>query len=178
MRSKRSGGSTLLRDPFAVLGASGVLLPVLLSGYNSVLVLGEEYGGQHWDQLRILLKLAALALCALCLLQPLKKLYKVVRGARRRSQMLQHLPGPSYGLLGILPLIKQRHDVHRLVTEWAEVSQAAAHAMQKFYSTPMMVDLSYCQDHDLHLKESLRKVVCMQEYGPIFRVRVVLFQVS
>ena len=110
----------------AVLGAASVLLPVLLSGYNSVLYAFEELGGRQFGSVRLLPRLAALCLCAVCLFRPLRKLYKVVSSARRRSKMLQHLPGPSYGILGILPLLRQRHDVHRMVTEWAEVCHAPA----------------------------------------------------
>ena len=165
----RSGGSTVLRDPMAVLGAASVLLPALLSGYNGLLSILEDYGGQSLGQLRLLLKLAALCLVAACVCKPLTKLCKVVSGARRRSKMLRHLPGPSYGLLGILPLLRRRHDVHRMVTEWAEVRFPV-------HYNPLRPDCDSSAS-SASSSNSVTTQGLLQEYGPIFRVRVVLFQV-
>ena len=143
-----------------------MLLPALLSGYNGLVSLLEDYGGQSLGQLQLLLKLAALCLVAACVCKPLKRLCKVVSGARRRSKMLRHLPGPSYGLLGILPLLRRRHDVHRMVTEWGEVRSPVPYN-----------DGRPGQDNSASSSSSVTEQGLMQKYGPIFRVRVVLFQV-
>ena len=117
----RSGGSTLLRDPVVALGTAVVALPLLAgtTAYLSASTTGQELlpATTGW-QLGLW---PCLLLCALLVLgQPLRRLLKVVSGAGRRARMLQGLPGPSYGLLGILPLLQRRHDLHKLITEWAE----------------------------------------------------------
>eukprot|EP00884_Botryococcus_braunii_P006038 jgi/Botrbrau1/15435/Bobra.43_2s0060.1 len=36
----------------------------------------------------------------------------------RRSKALKDLPGPSYGLIGILDVVAKQKDIHRVATEW------------------------------------------------------------
>ena len=115
---QRSGGSTLLRDPMTALGAAVVALP-LLAGTTALWSAGSSSvpapAPVSWALCPLILVCAAL-----CLVQPVRKLFKVARGAQRRARLLRDLPGPSFGLLGFLPILQRRHDIHRLVTEWAE----------------------------------------------------------
>lgn len=76
------------------------------------------------------------AACALWVFPVFIKIVKIGRRVRARSLALRSLPGPEYGLLGVLKITNQRPDLHRLTTEWTET------------------------------------------YGPILRVRFLLFHVS
>ena len=80
--------------------------------------------------------IVAVSACVFAAFKPFLKLVRVAKGALKRSQALKELPGPNYGILGILSLLRTRKDLHHQVTEWAE------------------------------------------QYGPIYRVRVVIFHVS
>lgn len=103
------------------LGTAVVALPLLAgtTAYLSASTSSQELlpAATGWQQGLW----PCLLLCALLVLgQPLRRLLKVVSGAGRRARMLKGLPGPTYGLLGILPLLQRRHDLYKLITEWAE----------------------------------------------------------
>ena len=44
----------------------------------------------------------------------------MANNTRRQAHALRQLPGPRYGVLGVLPIAQSRRDLHRLLTEWAE----------------------------------------------------------
>ena len=109
-----------------ILGMIGVSTPRALDGLGWPAP--EGFGAKLWT--------VVAALCAWLAFPALIKVWKLSRKTWARSVALRDLPGPDYGLLGILPIIRRRRDIHRLATEWAE------------------------------------------KYGPIVRVRFLLFHVS
>ena len=47
-------------------------------------------------------------------------LAKTFAAVWRRSKALKQLPGPEYGIMGILPLLLKHRDVHRRLIGWAD----------------------------------------------------------
>lgn len=116
---KRSGGGAF-RDPVLGLAVSVVGLPTLVSLMHRVGTVTESLGWVVPGYVSSTLWIVFGTVCALMAAQPMRKIFQAGKGAYQRSQALKDLPGPSYGLLGILPLLRTRKDLHRQVTEWAE----------------------------------------------------------
>ena len=131
--SKRSGGGAF-RDPIVGLAVPAVGLP-LISLMHTVGTASGSFSCFVPHGFFLALWVVLLAACVCAAIKPVLKISRVARAAFNRSQALKDLPGPEYGLLGILGLLRTRKDLHRQVTEWAE------------------------------------------QYGPIYRVRVVIFHV-
>ncbi|KAK9803216.1 hypothetical protein WJX73_004613 [Symbiochloris irregularis] len=105
-------------DPFFTTAVAAVVgLPLVgFLGLSASHILEPAASRRLAPALWILLA----AVFAWCSFPVITKLVKIARRVRARSQALQSLPGPEYGLLGVLNIINQRPDLHRLVTEWVE----------------------------------------------------------
>ncbi|KAK9801866.1 hypothetical protein WJX73_003752 [Symbiochloris irregularis] len=115
----RSGGGAL-RDPVVGLALALAGLPVLVASALFARAACSSIG-LHLPPAAVTACVSSLALvCAWSAVGPVLKLTSAVRAAHQRSLALRGLPGPQYGLLGILPFLRARKDLHRQVTEWAE----------------------------------------------------------
>lgn len=112
----RSGGG----DPVVGLALSLAGLPLLVALTWTARAVLSSFGlALPPTAVKLCVILLATA-CAWSAVAPVRKLSTAIRSAQHQSRALRLLPGPRYGILGILPLLRIRKDLHRQVTEWAE----------------------------------------------------------
>ena len=106
-------------DPLVVLVGLVVALTLLPTLLNAATAACRALGLQTELPL-LVLRLVAWGVLAACGVPPVRQLLKTFAAVSRRSKALRDLPGPSYGILGILPLLWRQKDIHRQLTKWAD----------------------------------------------------------
>lgn len=120
------------------LALSAVGLPTMYSLMRTVDNASTNLGWSLPGQLFTIVWILLLGACCYVASKPALKLTRAVKGAFQQSQALKDLPGPSYGLLGILPLLRARRDFHRLLTEWANIYGPIYHFRVAMFHVSLM----------------------------------------
>ena len=143
-------------DPLIVLVGVVVAFTLLPSLLNVATAACKALGLQTELPL-LVLRLAALGVLAACSVPPVRQLLKTFAAVSRRSKALRDLPGPSYGILGILPLLWRKKDIHRQLTKWAdEFGPIYRVRVAVFHVGPQWLLLNMVASHGLMCRAHLK----------------------